>query len=80
MSHHYLKRKKTFHVLHLIISIICFPWVIVWVICHKSNERYNQEIDIIEHLAVREFEAGKDRNNIHNRSVLKRATPVKVGG
>ena len=48
--------RKTSHLLHLIMTIIFIPWVLVWIWCATSNSRYNAQIafntqqDILEEL------------------------------
>ena len=40
------KKKKTSHVLHLLLSILTAgAWVIVWIICGLSNSIENRRID-----------------------------------
>jgi Cu/Ag efflux pump CusA len=40
-----MKYKNTSHVLHAILSIIFFPWLIVWLWCASSNSKTNKWID-----------------------------------
>lgn len=41
-----MRKKKTSHILHLILSLITGGlWIIVWIICALSNRSYNAEID-----------------------------------
>lgn len=41
---HY-KRKSTWHILHLILTIIFLPWVLIWVFCTLSNNSHNRAMD-----------------------------------
>lgn len=36
-----MKHKSTWHLLHFILTIIFWPWIIVWVGCAASNSSYN---------------------------------------
>lgn len=40
--------KKTRHVLHLIITLLLWPWVIVWVWCAVSNSNHNKQLQYNE--------------------------------
>lgn len=41
-----MRKKKTSHILHLLLSLITGGlWIIVWIICALSNRSYNAEID-----------------------------------
>lgn len=35
---------KTMHILHLILTILFPPWLIVWIFCAISNNQKNQEM------------------------------------
>lgn len=35
---------RTAHIFHLIMTILFFPWLIVWIFCTISNNQKNQEI------------------------------------
>ena len=66
-----MKPKKTSHFLHFLASCLFFPWVIMWVICHKMNQKYNQDLEFHSQMYQREFEAGKARNDLNSRSALR---------
>lgn len=36
--------KETSHVLHAIMSLIFFPWVLIWVACYLSNKSHNEKM------------------------------------
>ena len=36
-------RNETSHVLHLIITVFFFPWIIVWILCYFYNEEKTTE-------------------------------------
>lgn len=36
-----MKHKSTWHVVHFILTIIFFPWAIIWIACWASNSNYN---------------------------------------
>jgi hypothetical protein len=41
-----MRKKKTMHVLHLLLSLISGGlWLIVWIICGLSNHFYNKGLD-----------------------------------
>ncbi len=41
-----MRKKKTSHILHLILSVITAgAWIIVWIICALSNSIENAKID-----------------------------------
>ena len=37
--------KETSHIFHAIMSLIFFPWVIIWAACYMSNKSHNDRID-----------------------------------
>lgn len=37
--------KNTWHILHLIITLIFFPWVLVWICCAMINSQHNARVD-----------------------------------
>lgn len=39
------KKRKTNHIGHLILSILFFPWAIVWILIHLNNSNYNDRVD-----------------------------------
>lgn len=39
-----LHEHKTNHILHLLISLIFFPWLFVWIITAASNGTKNKEL------------------------------------
>lgn len=52
-----MRKKKTSHVLHLLLSIItCGFWVVIWLLCALSNRIENWKIDrqINKILAIRD--------------------------
>lgn len=58
----YAKRKSTWHVLHLILTIAFFPWALIWIICTLSNNAHNRNLQHYEMLDM----MGKMNNNIQN--------------
>ncbi|AHJ87417.1 hypothetical protein phiPsa374_157 [Pseudomonas phage phiPsa374] len=47
MSLKNMQYRKTSHFGHAILSILFFPWVIVWAIIALSNNNYNNNLDVI---------------------------------
>lgn len=41
---HY-KRKNTWHILHLILTIIFLPWLLIWVFCTLTNNSHNRAME-----------------------------------
>jgi len=37
--------RKTNHIGHLILSILFFPWAIVWILIALNNRNYNERVD-----------------------------------
>lgn len=44
MSNMY-QHRKTSHIGHLILTILFFPWAIVWILIHLNNKNYNDRVD-----------------------------------
>lgn len=42
-----MQLRKTSHFAHAIMSILFFPWVIVWVVCAINNSNYNANIQVV---------------------------------
>ncbi|UAW53628.1 hypothetical protein QGX15_gp067 [Pseudomonas phage psageK4e] len=42
-----MQYRKTSHFGHAILSILFFPWVIVWAIIAISNNNYNNNLNVI---------------------------------
>ncbi|QHZ60118.1 hypothetical protein PJKIFABJ_00182 [Pseudomonas phage PE09] len=47
MSLKNMQYKKTSHFGHAILSILFFPWIIVWAFIAMSNNNYNNNLDVI---------------------------------
>lgn len=39
------KRKNTWHLLHLIITIFFWPWLLIWMFCTLSNNSHNRAME-----------------------------------
>jgi hypothetical protein len=66
-----MKPKKTSHFFHAIFTLFfCGLWLPVWIICHKMNEKYNQDLAFRNELIKANFEAGKARNNLDGRASI----------
>lgn len=37
--------RSTWHVVHFIVSVLFFPWIVVWIMQGVSNKLHNMEID-----------------------------------
>lgn len=37
--------RETQHLLHFILSVLFFPWIIIWMIRYTCNTNYNQSLD-----------------------------------
>jgi len=35
--------RATSHFVHFVLTILFFPWIIVWVLCASMNSRHNQK-------------------------------------
>lgn len=42
------EREKTSHFIHFIMSVLFFPWVIVWVLCYANKKHKCQECGCVE--------------------------------
>ena len=40
-----MQKKKTNHLLHLILSLLTIVWVIVWILCAIETNSHNKAID-----------------------------------
>ncbi len=41
-----LQLRKTRHFLHFVLSVLFFPWLLVWCVCHFSNRSHNQRAQL----------------------------------
>lgn len=37
--------RSTWHIVHLIISVLFFPWIVIWIMQGVSNSVHNKQID-----------------------------------
>jgi hypothetical protein len=42
-----MQYRKTSHIGHAIMSILFFPWVIVWIVCAVNNSNYNANLNVV---------------------------------
>lgn len=40
--------KNTWHILHLIITLLFWPWLLVWICCAMLNNQHNAKVDRIK--------------------------------
>lgn len=38
-------RKKTSHILHLILTVFFFPWALIWICAHLNTTSYNRNAE-----------------------------------
>lgn len=43
-----MEYKKTSHIFHFILTILFFPWAIVWVLCALRNHQHNAVVDRVK--------------------------------
>jgi hypothetical protein len=39
------QHRKTSHIGHLLLTILFFPWALVWIAFYISNRNYNERVD-----------------------------------
>lgn len=54
--------RKTWHILHFILTVLFLPYCIIWIICTLSNNAYNRNLQHYEMLDM----MGKMNHNIQN--------------
>lgn len=42
-----LQKRRTNHFGHLLLTILFFPWAIAWIAFHLSNQRHNDQVDMV---------------------------------
>lgn len=42
-----LQHRHTNHIGHFILTILFFPWVLAWILFHLSNQRHNDQVDML---------------------------------
>jgi hypothetical protein len=42
-----MQYRKTSHFAHAIMTILFFPWVLVWVVCAVNNSNYNANLNVV---------------------------------
>jgi hypothetical protein len=40
-----MNHKHTMHILHIVLSILFFPWLLIWLWRASSNAKHNKAID-----------------------------------
>jgi len=40
--------KNTWHILHLILTLLFWPWLLVWICCAMLNSQHNAKVDRIK--------------------------------
>lgn len=40
--------KNTWHILHLILTLLFWPWLLVWICCAMLNNQHNAKVDRIK--------------------------------
>lgn len=38
-------KKYTSHLFHFVMTIIFFPWALVWILCHARTKEHNDVVD-----------------------------------
>jgi len=51
------QKKKTAHIVHFIITLFFWPWLLMWLFCHIENKQHNNYIDA---LIANEMSQNKD--------------------
>lgn len=54
-----LTKRYTSHIGHAILTILFFPWAIVWLMVHLSNQRHNDEVDRMMFMADQQMALAK---------------------